>query len=378
MSDLVSARARATARAWWGADDDERLARAAWSVLGEPGDGVAGALRAAYGAAGALERVADPAPDAARAVREGVLRWRPRWDPARVEAAVAIGARRGLALVIPGDPAWPEGLADLGAHAPACLWVRGDPAALARPRSAALVGARAATAYGEHVTAEIAGDLARSGVTVVSGAAYGIDGAAHRAALQGEGPTIAYVAGGADRVYPAGHAALLEQIARAGAVAAECPPGTTPTRWRFLARNRLIAAHAAATVIVEAGARSGSINTAGHAAALGRPLGAVPGPVTSSTSSGCHRLLREYAAVCITRAADVRELLGEADPAPPVATDPPPEVVRVADALTRRRAQGVGEIAARSGLAPDEVESALGLLVLEGAARRTAEGWLEA
>ena len=146
---------------------------------------------------------------------------------------------------------------------------------------------------------ESSAGLVDRGFTIVSGAAYGIDGMAHRAALASGGTTVAFLAGGVDRFYPLGHEALLGRIAEQGAVVAELPCGSAPTKWRFLQRNRLIAAATEATIVLEAGMRSGSLNTAGHAAALGRPLGAVPGPVTSPASAGCHRLLREYDAVCV-------------------------------------------------------------------------------
>lgn len=372
---LVTDEIRAEAAAWLPAEGiDDRLARVAWSVLAEPGDGVAGALIASEGAAGAL-RVAGERGSVPREVADGRARWGARWDPALVAHAVSRGARRGMTFLAPGDAHWPTGFADLGPHAPLALWVRGDARALATDASVALVGARAATPYGELVATEMASDLARAGVTVVSGAAYGIDGAAHRAALRSGAPTIAFVAGGADRVYPAGHAHLLAQIVGQGAVAAECPPGTTPTRWRFLARNRLIAALSGATVVIEAVARSGTINTAGHAASLGRPLGAVPGPVTSATSAGCHLLLREYGAQCVTGAADARELIGLGDVLSALAYESA-ESTRVADALSRGRARTVDELARRSGMAPGEVTAVLGLLQLEGRAAERAEGWV--
>lgn len=238
----------------------------------------------------------------------------------------------------------------------------------------AIVGARAATGYGEHVAATLAGALAADGAVVVSGGAYGIDGVAHRAALAAGGLTVALSAGGVDRPYPSGHTELFERIVRGGAVVSEVPCGTAPSKWRFLARNRTIAALGAATIVVEAGARSGSLNTAGHAAQLGRPLGAVPGPVTSAASVGCHRLLREYDAHCVTSAADVHELLGAPSPAhggPPV----DPRQTRVLDALSRRTAHSVEQIAARSGLAVIETTSVLGTLQLLGRAVRGPEGW---
>ncbi|WP_029149730.1 DNA-processing protein DprA [Microbacterium indicum] len=374
---LLTADVRRAAERLLPSDDlfDERLARLAWSVVVEPGDGTAGELVAASGARRALRVAASRDADGSRALADGRARWRPRWRPDILLGAIEEGAHRGMRFVTPLDEAWPGSLDDLGAHAPLALWVRGDPGALVRAPSVALVGARAATAYGSQVATDLAAELAASGVAIVSGAAYGVDGAAHRAALRAGGTTIAFVAGGADRVYPAGHAALLAQIVETGAVAAECAPGTTPTRWRFLARNRLIAALADATVVVEAGARSGTINTAGAAASLGRPLGAVPGPITSSTSAGCHRLLREYAAQCITGTADVRELLGELRPVDPRSGDSA-ETTRVVDALTRGRPRTVDEIAVRSGLSRSDVEACLGLLSLAGRAAAAAEGWI--
>lgn len=147
---------------------------------------------------------------------------------------------------------------------------------------------------------------------------------------------------------------------------------------RFLQRNRLIAALTDATVVVEAGWRSGSLNTAGHAAALGRELGAVPGPITSAASAGSHRLLREYAAACITSASDIRELLGlDTEPPPPVGDDRPStdRATRIRDALSPRAARTPVDIARRAGMSVADVESALGLLQLEGLAERTSGGW---
>lgn len=373
-----------------GADVEEALARAAWSVLAEPGDGVAGALIAQLGARDALglvlrtsESGAPPVlPSAShraqRAVREGLARWCPRAVPSVFAEALRSAGHVSARLVIPGDAEWPTALDDLAEHAPPALWVRGDTALLIAGPRVAIVGARAATGYGEHVASEIAGDLALSGATIVSGGAYGIDGVAHRAALAVEGSTVAILAGGVDRAYPAGHQGLLTRIAERGAVVSEVPCGAAPTKWRFLARNRLIAALGQATVVVEAGWRSGSLNTAGHAAALGRPLGAVPGPVTSAASAGCHRLLREYDARCVTSAEEVRELWGAAVNRSERAAPPDPERIRLLDALGSRAPLETGEIARRSGLAVDRVQALLGLLELEGSAVRSPEGWLRA
>ncbi|CAH0123439.1 Putative DNA processing protein DprA [Microbacterium oxydans] len=238
-----------------------------------------------------------------------------------------------------------------------------------------VVGARASSSYGELIAAEISGDLADSGTVIVSGGAYGIDGAVHRAALGVDGSTVAFLAGGVDRAYPAGHASMFRRIAEQGAVVSELPCGAAPTKWRFLSRNRLIAALGDATVVVEAGWRSGSLNTAGHASALGRPLGAVPGPVTSAASAGCHRLLREYDAVCVTSSADVRELCGLGKGNGPTEASDDPRRTRLLDAMGARVAVTSAELSRRSGLAADTIRSMLGLLELEGIVERAGEGW---
>ena len=214
---------------------------------------------------------------------------------------------------------------------------------------------------------------------MVSGGAYGIDGAAHRAALGAGGATAAYLAGGVDRAYPIGHQQLFDRIRQAGAVLSEVPCGSAPTKWRFLARNRLIAAASMAPVVIQAGWRSGTLNTAGHAASLGRPLGAVPGPVTSAASAGCHRLLREFDAVCVTNAQDVRELWGETHAS---ATAPSPgadhDRTRLLDAISTRTPREPADIARRSGLSVERVRSLLGLMTLEGAVGQRDGGWVRA
>lgn len=359
---------------------EDALSRVAWSVLAEPGDGVAGALIAELGAHEALElALADRSraqPGAGgRALAEGRARWRARADSRAVAESIRSARDVGARLVLPGDASWPIALDDLGEHAPTLLWVRGDPLLLSAEPRVAIVGARAASGYGEMVAAEFAGDLAMGGAVVVSGGAYGIDGAAHRAALGVAGRTVAFLAGGVDRAYPQGHSELLRRIVDTGAVVSEVPCGTAPTKWRFLARNRLIAALSQATVVVEAGWRSGSLNTAGHAAALGRPLGAVPGPVTSAASAGCHRLLREYDARCVTTPAEIRELWGGALQAAEDGERSDPDQVRLLDAITGRSSLPILEICRRSGLAPDKVSAILGVLELEGVVRRVEGGW---
>ena len=288
----------------------DTLARAIWSTIIEPGDQVAGELIASLNAAEALEAVLNEGSDSIdeekfRSLRERVL---PKFSTGAVEVAFRSATRFGAELVTPEHAHWPTRMNDLGNSAPVALWVRGNTELLVDEVSTAIVGARAATGYGEHVTMEIAAGLVERGHTIVSGAAYGIDGMAHRAALASSGHTVAYLAGGLDRFYPSGHDALLARVVEAGVVASELPCGSAPTKWRFLMRNRLIAASTKATLVVEAGWRSGSLNVAGHAVAIGRPLGAVPGPVTSAASAGCHRLIRECGAIVVTNADQAAEL----------------------------------------------------------------------
>ncbi len=372
----------------------DRFARATWTGIAEPGDRVAGLLVDRLGAPAALTTVlghwtvdkilaALGHENRSEVTETDLSAAQARWQP-RVTSQVALTAlqqavRYGVRLLIPGDSAWPCGVNDLGQHAPIALWLRGNASTLeTTPSSISLVGARAATGYGEHVTMESSAGLVDRGYTIVSGAAYGIDGMAHRAALASSGQTIAFLAGGVDRFYPTGHDALLTRIVEAGAVVSELPCGSPPTKWRFLQRNRLIAAASQATVVLEAGWRSGSLNTAGHAAALGRPLGAVPGPVTSAASAGCHRLIRDFDAVCVTNADEMAELapLGpagtvRADAAAPASSDS----TRVLDALSTRSPRSAEDIAARAGLAVAQVQSVLGVFELEGAARCGDRGW---
>jgi DNA processing protein len=301
----------------------ERFARAAWTGITEPGDAAAGTVISAIGAGVALEGLIEgwsAEQFALEALDGGVslegididaalAQWLPRVTSTGAMTAFEQAARCGATLLTPADDEWPAGLADLGTQGPIALWVRGNIRHLRTlGESIGVCGARAATGYGEHVTMEAAAGLVDRGYAVASGAAYGIDGMAHRAALASGGVTIAFLAGGVDRFYPSGHDALLTRIVETGAVVSEIPCGSAPTKWRFVSRNRLIAATTSATVIVEAGWRSGSLNIAGHAAALGRPVGAVPGPVTSAASAGCHRLLREGLAQCVTNADEMAEL----------------------------------------------------------------------
>lgn len=300
--------------------------------------------------------------------------------------------RRGGRLITPDDDEWPAlAFTSFGGSAlrdksqgrpPLAMWAIG-PARLDEitDRAAALVGTRAASGYGEHVTADLAAGLAEQGVAVVSGGAYGIDGVAHRVTLSAEGTTVAVLAGGVDVPYPAGHSALLHRISTSGLLLTEYPPGIRPARHRFLTRNRLVAALSAATVVVEAGVRSGAASTAAWARALGRVVGAVPGPVTSAASTGCHILLRDGAEI-VTRAEDVIEFVGRAgelapeQPRPVGPLDGLSEAEKqVYEALPARRAASADEIAVASGIPPTAVLGPLAMLEIAGLVRRQDGCW---
>jgi len=300
-------------------------------------------------------------------------------------------ARRGGRLITADNDEWPLAFAAFSGAAgtlrsrggpPMVLWALG-PARLdeVAHRAAAVVGTRAATAYGEHVAADLAAGLVERDVAVVSGGAYGIDGASHRAALAADGITVAVLAGGLDVPYPAGHSALLHRIGQHGLLFTEYPPGARPARHRFLTRNRLVAAAAGAAVVVEAGLRSGAANTAAWARALGRVVAAVPGPVTSSASAGCHALLRNGAEL-VTRADDIVELVGRIgelapeEPRPATALDGLGEAERlVYEALPGRAAVTVDEIAVAAGLVPQQVLGPLAILEVAGFAERHDGRW---
>ncbi|MGW0174945.1 DNA-processing protein DprA [Rhodococcus sp. NPDC003322] len=336
--------------------------------------------------------------DAAHAVREADL---PEVLRTRTEARRHLDTaerdlehleRLGGRLLTPDDEDWPawkllafdgiDAVRDREAAPPLALWALGEgSAADLTDRAVAVVGTRAASGYGEHVTTQFVEDLSGSGWTIVSGAAYGVDGAAHRAALAAGGPTVAVLACGVDRAYPAGHARMLKEIAATGLVVSEYPLGTTPARHRFLARNRLVAALSDAVLVIEAGARSGARNTAAWAARLGRPVLAVPGPVTSAASVGCHRMIRDGAAQLVTRASEVVAAAGpieagenESGPARRLDALSVTES-RVYEALPASGAVGVRELSESSGQPLAAVRGALPTLELEGLVGQDETGW---
>jgi DNA processing protein len=289
--------------------------------------------------------------------------------------------RLGVRIITPEDPEWTRQLDDLvtisrdgrqpvdrDTHPPHCLWVRGslrlDEAC---DRSVAVVGARASTSYGNHVAGELGYGLAERGWTVVSGGAFGIDAAAHRAALAAGGVTIAILACGIDRPYPLSHTSLFERITDDGLVVSEWPPGADPHRRRFLVRNRVIAALTQGTVVVEANRRSGARFTLGRARLLRRHCLAVPGPVTSAMSAGCHDELRVEGTILVTDAAQVIEAVGRigADLAPwPERGEASPR-----DTLTSLQAQVLDGVRPRKALSAEEIAAAAGVSARD--ARRT-------
>ena len=295
----------------------DTIARITLAVLTEPGDPVTGQLVQAIGVTETLALIRDPGAAIPSQVDPVAgVRWRQQaaslQKDALTDELIGLTERHGLRILTPHRPGWPTALADLGHAAPLALWAKGNPELLTASLSSrvTITGARAATGYGVQVTREFAWQLAASPRILVSGGAYGIDAEAHRAALTARSAsTIAVLAGGLDRPYPAGHSELLGRVGKEGLLLSELPPGAAPTRWRFLQRGRLLAALSGSVVITEAGYRSGSLHTAARAMELGRPVCAVPGPLTSAASAGCHRLLRDGLGSIITGYDDIRELL---------------------------------------------------------------------
>ncbi|MBN9128291.1 MAG: DNA-processing protein DprA [Paenarthrobacter ureafaciens] len=386
--------------------EKERIARAALSRLMEPQDIVGLTLVRAVGALDALGIATGELSAGASVEREitallsqdgttptwtgmatSQRRWAPRVRDLAPERDLATMRRLGGRLVIPGDELWPGQLADLGLQEPLCLWWRGPERPIPSPRRIiAVVGSRDSTSYGASVAGDFAHGLAQRGYSVVSGGAYGIDAHAHRGALSGgasDMPTIAVMAGGVDRFYPAGNEDLLRTVTHQGALIAEVPPGSAPTRYRFLQRNRLIAALASVTVVVEARWRSGALNTAHHAESIGRIVATVPGSIHSANSAGCHRLLRDGGAVCVTDVGEVAELSGRSGEWMAADKETPAEPqdglsledLILLDALPLRSASSVDKLATVAGLSPDAVRAGLGRLGLLGLASSERGAW---
>jgi DNA processing protein len=367
--------------------DPERAARVVLSRIGEPGDPRLTGLVAELGAEAVLAGLR--AQGAAGELKQDLAA---RLEKVEPHAELERAARLGIRLITPADDEWPDAVADLThapclherGGAPVALWAKG-PARLDElvAQAVAVVGSRSATTYGASVSGEIGAVLAEAGHTVISGAAFGIDNAAHRGALAVRGPTVAVLACGVDRAYPAAHRALLDYIADMGVVVSEAAPGCSPTRIRFLARNRLIAAMSQGAVVVEAAIRSGALNTANWAAGLSRVLMGVPGPVTSAPSAGVHQLIRARGALLVT---DGHEVLEAVAPAGTRTLDHPQELAhprdlltaeqrQVLDAVPVRRGVDATKIAHTAGIAPQRVAETLGELRAGGFVEHASGRW---
>ncbi len=369
--------------------EEERAARMQMSRAAEPGDADAARLVREFSAVALVDRLR------ARALSQPKAQgWAARLATSHPDQMLHAAERVSARFLVPGDAEWPLELGDLmslesaegerRAGEPFGLWARG-PLNLGVLAGAAvsMVGARASTTYGDHVSGSLAAGCVAHGWTVVSGGAYGIDAAAHRGALAAEGATVAVLASGIDRLYPAGHGGLLDEVAATGLLVSEAAPGCSPSRSRFLVRNRLIAALSRGTVVVEAALRSGSLNTARWARDLGRPLMGVPGPVTSMMSAGVHEMLRQPESVLITDADEILELVAPIGSAPaPRKQGPRSErddlddaSRHLLDAVPKVAPAPVASVANTAGLPPAETLERLAGLAGRGLVLRVGGGW---
>ncbi|MFP3987620.1 DNA-processing protein DprA [Streptomyces sp. E11-3] len=362
--------------------DEERLARAALTRVLEPGDEAGGQWLRSYGASGLIQRLKEGGelfPRVTSARREGL---RGRAVAARPERDLEQARAARARFVCPGDPEWPAQLDDLGHARPIGLWIRGQASLrLWALRSVAVVGSRACTEYGAQMAARLGAGLAERGWVVVSGGAYGVDGAGHRGVLGAGGATVAVLASGVDVPYPRGHHRLLDRIAEQGLLVGELPPGDHPTAYRFIQRNRVIAALTRGTVVVEAACRSGALVTARRAQSLGRHTIGVPGPATSGLSDGVHQLLRGEG-VLVTSAAEVVELVGAIGDLAPERRGPVvprdllgPQAARVLAVLPATGALTVRDIAHGAATTPDDAVGSLYELQSLGFVERHGDGW---
>ena len=295
-------------------DLEDLFANIVISYLCEPGDSLAGAVLKVFPARGLAEAVinnvsasfmiAKIGKDALDVIEdrfacgfetlweESLQRWKPRALQQPIREGLEAFNNLGGKVIAHTDRAFPSGLLDLDESKPSVLWLRGNTSFLSEPLSVGLVGSRNSTPYGRRVAIDLVAEAVANRIITVSGGAFGIDSAVHRATLADRGETVSIMAGGLDSLYPASNEDLFRDILLSGLLVAEVPPGVKPTKWRFLQRNRLIAAWSKATVVVEAGVRSGALNTAKHAVLLERPVGVIPGPITAATSMGSNELLR--------------------------------------------------------------------------------------
>lgn len=382
------------------AEIESVFARATFSLITEPGDRFAGAIMAMLSPEVLLDLLLERATTVAvlsrlkevdgsdellsrfsdfdSAYSDALQRWTPRLKLADVTAALHLAEKCQAMILTPLSQRWPNQLDDLQEASPHCLWVKTSNLELFDiTDSLSVVGSRNATGYGEWVTSELVADCSARNLPIISGGAYGIDALAHRAAIANEQLTVAFMAGGIDRLYPSGNAALFEKVLERGALVAEQAPGASPTKWRFLQRNRLIAAMSSATVVVEAGQRSGALNTVTHALELGRPVGVVPGPITSQSSAGCNRLISEGLVSIICAPSEAADLaLGKAGWFQPELAGLGAYETRALDAMNSKSLTP-SDIGSRAGLTSRETDIALGQLALLGFVKQTDRGWLK-
>jgi DNA processing protein len=365
---------------------DERLARVALGRLTEPGDPAVARLVEQLGAPGLYDVLVNERVEGG--LHTDVATRLRGFDPA---ADLERAERCGIRHLMPGDDEWPRQVDDLSraeviderGGPPLGLWVKGPRRLDELAESVAVVGSRSATTYGAELASGISAGLVRAGHVVVSGAAYGIDHAAHRGALAVEGATVAVLACGVDRSYPPAHRDLLTHLGQTAAVLSEVSPGCSPTRGRFLSRNRLIAALTRGTVVVEAATRSGALSTANWATRLNRHLMGVPGPVTNAQSQGVHELIRSGAASLVTHAAEVLEVVSPAGAhlvPRPVGRRRRRDTLtsrhrRVLDAVPLAQSARVDSIARTAGVGLREVQFALTHLLKLGLVESSESGW---
>ncbi|WP_350258951.1 DNA-processing protein DprA [Scrofimicrobium sp. R131] len=366
---------------------DPVLAGAVWTHLAEPGDPAVRILQRVLGSEAALQWVfadeAGPVPEETIPWATCHERWHPRARALNLGQSLTELHRLGGRIIVPSSPDWPAQLGALEDREPQALWVLG--AGNLGAHSVALVGARASSDYGNRVGATLARDLVSAGYPVISGGAYGIDAAAHWASVAAARPDgfagVAVLCGGVGNRYPRSNEEMFQQLMKVGMLISEVPPHWRPARWRFLERNRIIAALSQVTVVVEAGVRSGALATANRALEQGRPVGAVPGPITSPTSSGCHQLLRDGAEL-IGSLDDVLNLLpgqgvgGESAGTTASPADLSPVARVVWDAFPRSGLAGVQQLGLAGGLGVSEVETALLEMQLRGLVGREGATWV--
>lgn len=368
------------------------LAWAWWTCIQEPEDAHAHALRLHLGLIESIEWVCADSPgplppplsQQRKTFEDAWKRFKPRALRNDVNQELAAIHALGGRFISQEDPSFPKELNILQESTPLGLWVVGT---LPHTRSVTIVGARATTNLGIRNAFDIASDLADRGDTILSGGAFGIDIAAHRGTLAANGQTIAILAGGVANPYPISHTRDFETIVESsGAIVSEVPPSFRPAKWRFLGRNRMLAAWGDATIVIEASSRSGALATARRAMTLGKPVGAVPGPITSQSSMGCHELIRNGATL-IRNASDIHEMI---DPlhtqlqgtlfGEPVCPDQgvnalSPHARRAWEALPIRNLSTLSNIAANAGMSEQETLRALAELELEGYVRSHSRGW---